>query len=123
NVPCTESYFSRWASVSASVMSLTATKSRSEPDAKHARRMFRPMRPKPLIPTRTPIIPLDFVGVADRSCRRAWLRYSTSGLDRQGATARERRVLQALALTGWNRCTTEAHESDERAAAESGEHR
>src|SRR5918995_4570748 len=48
-----ESYLSRWASVSASVRSLTATKSRSDPAALAARNRLRPMRPKPLIPTFT----------------------------------------------------------------------
>ena len=50
-LPSTESYFSRWASVPASVMSFTATISIwLSPFA--ARMMFRPMRPNPLIPTR-----------------------------------------------------------------------
>ncbi len=52
--PSTESYFSRCASVLALVRSLTATKSMSVlPSA--ARMMLRPMRPNPLIPTRTAI--------------------------------------------------------------------
>ena len=53
-LPSTESYLSRCASVAALVRSLTATKSIAElPRA--ARMMFRPIRPKPLIPTRTAI--------------------------------------------------------------------
>ena len=51
--PRIESYLSRWASVLASVRSLTATKSMSAPAALAARNRLRPMRPKPLIPTRT----------------------------------------------------------------------
>src|SRR4030095_15845864 len=50
-LPRIESYFSRWASVGASVMSLTATNSMSL-SCSAARRMLRPMRPKPLMPTR-----------------------------------------------------------------------
>src|SRR5512143_1194002 len=45
-----ESYFSRWASVLGSVRSLTATNSRPW-SAMAVRRMLRPMRPKPLMPT------------------------------------------------------------------------
>src|SRR5687767_12957398 len=49
-LPRIESYFSRCASVSAFVRSLTATKSKfASPIA--ARMMLRPMRPNPLIPT------------------------------------------------------------------------
>src|SRR3954454_873739 len=51
--PYTESYLSRCASVAASVMSLTATISMSADDSCAARKTLRPMRPKPLIPTRT----------------------------------------------------------------------
>src|SRR4051812_19498039 len=51
--PKTESYLSRWPSVPASVMSLTATISMSASDSCAARNTLRPMRPKPLIPTRT----------------------------------------------------------------------
>src|SRR6266545_1807973 len=55
--PCTESYFSRCASVFVSVMSLTATKSRSlTPIARAARTTLRPIRPKPLMPTRIAMI-------------------------------------------------------------------
>src|SRR5437763_2837096 len=53
-LPSTESYFSRCASVCAFVRSFTATKSMlRSPSA--ARMMFRPMRPNPLMPTRTGI--------------------------------------------------------------------
>src|SRR5438046_3296327 len=51
---CTESYFSRCASVFVSVMSLTPTNSISVCFAiVAARSTFRPMRPNPLMPTRT----------------------------------------------------------------------
>src|SRR3954447_17019205 len=53
--PRMESYLNRWASVALSVMSLTATHSMSVCFARPARSTFRPMRPKPLIPTRTGI--------------------------------------------------------------------
>src|SRR5919202_2186602 len=53
NGPNTESYLSRWPSVAASVMSLTATISTSASDSCAARNTLRPMRPKPLMPTRT----------------------------------------------------------------------
>src|SRR3954451_8647460 len=48
-----ESYLSRCARVLASVRSLTPTKSMSAPAAFAARKRLRPMRPKPLMPTRT----------------------------------------------------------------------
>jgi hypothetical protein len=51
--PRIESYFSRWASVLLSVRSFAPTISMSAPDASTARKKLRPMRPKPLIPTRT----------------------------------------------------------------------
>src|SRR3954466_6053854 len=57
NLPNTESYLSRWPSVPASVMSLTATISTSAPCACAARKTLRPIRPKPLIPTRTAMVP------------------------------------------------------------------
>src|SRR5215207_11414917 len=53
NGPNTESYFRRCASVLESVMSLTATISMSALDSCAARNTLRPIRPKPLIPTRT----------------------------------------------------------------------
>src|SRR5215217_3791461 len=53
NGPYTESYLSRCASVLESVMSLTATISMSALDSCAARNTLRPIRPKPLIPTRT----------------------------------------------------------------------
>src|SRR6185312_9398259 len=53
NGPRIESYFRRWPSVALSVMSLTATHSMSVSFARPARSTFRPMRPNPLIPTRT----------------------------------------------------------------------
>src|SRR4051794_13349890 len=53
NGPYTESYLSRCASVFESVMSLTATISMSALDSCAARNTLRPIRPKPLIPTRT----------------------------------------------------------------------
>src|SRR5215210_108580 len=51
--PRIESYLSRCASVALSVMSFTATHSMSVSLARPARSTFRPMRPNPLIPTRT----------------------------------------------------------------------
>ena len=53
--PNTESYRSRWAIVSTEPMSLTATMSMSAPIFRAARKKLRPMRPKPLIPTRMDI--------------------------------------------------------------------
>src|SRR6266516_3722827 len=60
---CTESYFSRCASVFVSVISVTPTNSRSVCWAMvAARSTLRPMRPKPLIPTRTAMsLPLSEV--------------------------------------------------------------
>ena len=51
--PSTESYFSRCAIVAASPRSLTATISTSAPSFCCARKKLRPIRPKPLMPTRT----------------------------------------------------------------------
>ena len=51
--PRMESNFSRWARDLLSVRSLTPTISMSAPEARTARKKLRPMRPKPLIPTRT----------------------------------------------------------------------
>ena len=52
--PWTESKRSRWALVSTGARSLIATTSMSfRPDSTIARRMLRPMRPKPLIATFT----------------------------------------------------------------------
>src|SRR5215218_4238846 len=62
NGPYTESYLSRCASVPVSVMSLTATISTSAPDSCAARKTLRPMRPKPLIPTRTGMAMNPFPG-------------------------------------------------------------
>ncbi len=57
--PRIESYLSRWASVRLSVRSFTATHSTSpssaSPRALAARNTLRPIRPNPLIPTRTAI--------------------------------------------------------------------
>src|ERR1700688_689904 len=55
NRPSTLSYLSRWASMSAVVMSLTATISSSGERSLAARSTLRPMRPKPLMPTLTPM--------------------------------------------------------------------
>src|SRR5215213_2239326 len=58
--PSTESYLSRCASVLASTRSLTPTHSMSALRSCAARKTLRPMRPKPLIPTRTDMPePLD----------------------------------------------------------------
>src|SRR4051812_2386653 len=51
--PWVESYLSRWALVSGGTRSLTATMSTSAPDFFAARRKLRPIRPNPLMPTRT----------------------------------------------------------------------
>src|SRR3954451_12676539 len=59
SLPRTESYLSRCAMVSIDPRSLTATKSMSAPACLAAREKFRPMRPKPLIPTRT-VMALSF---------------------------------------------------------------
>ena len=60
SVPKLVSCFSRCANVWASPMSLTATKSMSASSLSPARKMLRPMRPKPLMPTFTamPYAPL-----------------------------------------------------------------
>ena len=58
------SYLSRWASEALSVRSLTPTISMSAPDARTARKKLRPMRPKPLIPTRT----VTAVLLRERAC-------------------------------------------------------
>ncbi len=50
--PSTESYWRRCAIVSIDPRSFTATKSMSAPLALAARKKLRPMRPKPLMPTR-----------------------------------------------------------------------
>src|SRR3954463_5793674 len=50
--PWVLSYFRRWALISGEVRSLTATTSTSAPALRAARKKFRPMRPKPLMPTR-----------------------------------------------------------------------
>src|SRR3989304_1493712 len=54
SAPWTESCFSRWPSVLASARSLTATTS-SSLVPRVARKNTRPIRPKPLTPTRTPM--------------------------------------------------------------------
>src|SRR3954452_3735613 len=48
----TESYFSRWAISATLPRSLAATISTSAPDCFTARKKLRPIRPKPLTPTR-----------------------------------------------------------------------
>src|ERR1044072_7357809 len=53
--PRIESYLSRLASVATSVRAFTATKSMSAPAALAARTAWRPIRPKPLMPTFTAI--------------------------------------------------------------------
>ena len=47
------SNLSRWARTLLAVRSLTPTISMSAPDARTARKKLRPIRPKPLMPTRT----------------------------------------------------------------------
>src|SRR6478672_383579 len=96
--PCTESYLSRWASVAVSVMSLTATKSSSlAPIARAARTTLRPIRPKPLMPTRIAIITpsLDSLPEPDRrlgSRERHRLDPRGPGLVKRGRRLRERRA-------------------------------
>src|SRR5438067_5453846 len=51
-IPCTESYLKRWARVLGLSMSLMWTTSKLTPRRMAARRMLRPMRPKPLIAIR-----------------------------------------------------------------------
>src|SRR3954464_3994731 len=80
NGPKTESYLSRCPSVPASVMSLTATISTSAPDSCAARKTLRPIRPKPLMPTRTAMSPIPFP-VAKRRVRLP--NAGHSALDRQ----------------------------------------
>src|SRR5215216_1023949 len=53
SLPSTESYLRRCAIVSMEPRSFTATKSMSAPACFAARKKFRPIRPKPLMPTRT----------------------------------------------------------------------
>ena len=68
--PSTESYLSRWAIVFASPRSFTATISRSASRLRAERKKLRPIRPNPLIPTRTLIpSPLDVSGAAILSGR------------------------------------------------------
>ena len=64
-LPSTESYFSKCASVAALVRSFTATKSISL-SLSAARMMLRPMRPNPLMPTRTFILISSAPGLARR---------------------------------------------------------
>src|SRR5581483_5491603 len=86
SVPSTESYFSRWARVLASVMSFTATKSQSTPRCLAARKKLRPIRPKPLMPILTPIGHLLPGGCPHPSRSRggAHLRRSAPGLWPEG---------------------------------------
>src|SRR3954447_9159558 len=63
--PRIEANFRSWPRVLGSVRSLTATHSMSVSLACAARKMFRPMRPKPLIPTRTGIGVESFLRGAD----------------------------------------------------------
>src|SRR5215212_1213850 len=91
--PRIESYLSRWASVSLSVMSLTPTQSMSAgvvlPEegsprsarACAARNTLRPMRPKPLMPALRAI--RDSLSVASR-----WAAESTGAVTRLGAPGR-----------------------------------
>src|SRR5215203_3194801 len=72
--PRIESYLSRWAIVSVSTRSLTATKSMSAFASLAARKTLRPMRPKPLMPTFTAMnkFLLDSVGEAGRLGSRSY---------------------------------------------------
>src|SRR4030095_5175731 len=63
--PCTESKRSRWALVSTGPRSLMPTTSISlRPDSAMARKMLRPMRPNPLIPTRIAMLVSPLIAVA-----------------------------------------------------------
>ena len=91
NGPSVESYFRRCAIVAASPRSLTATISTSAPSACCARKKFRPMRPKPLMPTRTAIVP--------RSRRKRCLRGESS----PRAPATDPRPTCATGVEEWRR--------------------
>ncbi len=76
NRPWTESYFNRWARVGASVRSLTAATSiPSIPSFCSILNTWRPMRPKPLIPT------LTFIFSSERNRRRAGNRWCGRGFE------------------------------------------
>ncbi len=68
--PWVESYRKRWALVSTEVMSLIATTSTSAPLARTLRRKLRPMRPKPLMPTRTMSLPplVVYISRSESAC-------------------------------------------------------
>src|SRR5450432_638645 len=92
NCPSTESYFRRWASVLVSVRSLTATNSTSL-RCKPARTTFRPIRPKPLMPTLTAIVsPVFDDGLDYRSG------YQDAGI---GSKAAQRDCGIAILAAGW----------------------
>ena len=57
NLPWTESFFRRCASVSKEPRSFTATNSIFAPESLAARKKFRPILPNPLIPTRMAMFP------------------------------------------------------------------
>src|SRR5262249_41654410 len=85
--PCTESKRSRCALVSTGPRSLIATTSISlRPDSTMARSTLRPMRPKPLIATRTAmspsVVPEPARGVCDRLGRDAEMLEEIRGLAR-----------------------------------------
>ena len=66
--PSMESYFKRCAKVALSVRSLIPTISKSAPEAKEALKKLRPIRPKPLIPTRITIfLPSSYACIIARS--------------------------------------------------------
>src|SRR3954463_2435854 len=65
--PRMESYFSRCASVLGSVRSLTATRSKFL-SSRAVRRILRPMRPNPLMPTFTAIVPPRGIQAAQKAC-------------------------------------------------------
>src|SRR5438128_1390706 len=96
-LPRMESYLSRWASVRASVMSLTATNSSSR-SCRAALRMLRPMRPNPLMPTR---IDMTFPSWTSGGGGRKSV-YRTARGERQPRRPRyHSRVFGRPDLTGW----------------------
>src|SRR6201997_896840 len=94
NRPCTESKRRRWALVSTGPRSLMATTSISlRPDSAMARSTLRPIRPNPLIATRTAILRLSFNDLCHprRGCEP-----STKALRRTPGSAGRERIIWAL---------------------------
>src|SRR5919204_1046110 len=98
--PWTESCLSRWARVLASARSLTPTTSISLPASRAVRKNTRPMRPKPLTPTRILMEELlvgrTLRGPYDRSKLYGPLRYTGNCEHPDGARARGAQRTRAL---------------------------